>query len=54
MTTEDSLVKAASKAKNKAEKDFTNGLKDVKDKKGWAEYTSAQHHLFYELISREY
>lgn len=53
MTTEDPLG-LAKKAKTKAETDFNNGLKDVKDKKGWAEYTSAQHHLFYELIAREY
>jgi hypothetical protein len=53
MTTEDPLG-LANKAKKKAETDFTNGLKDVQVKKGWAEYSSAQHHLFYELISREY
>jgi hypothetical protein len=50
MTTED-LLGLAKKAKTNAETDFNNGLKD---KKGWAEYTSAQHHLFYEMISREY
>jgi hypothetical protein len=50
MTTEDPL-KLATQAKKNAVDAFNNGLKD---KKGWAEYTSAQHHLFYEMISREY